>query len=141
MKEEMCIRDSLNIIRDVVNKYGQENFYISFSGGKDSTVLHYLVDEALPGNNIPRVFVNTGIEYIDIVKYVKQIAKEDDRIKIINPSRNVKKTLEKDGYPFKSKEFSHVLAIYQRSGMQKTVIRYLNDERSKYKCPNTLRYM
>ena len=60
---------------------------------------------------------------------------------IINPSRNVKKTLEKDGYPFKSKEFSHVLAIYQRSGMQKTVIRYLNDERSKYKCPNTLRYM
>lgn len=25
--------------------------------------------------------------------------------------------------------------------MQKTVIRYLNDERSKYKCPNTLRYM
>ena len=130
MEDDLILFDRLNIIRDVVNKYGQENFYISFSGGKDSTVLHYLVDEALPGNNIPRVFVNTGIEYIDIVKYVKQIAKEDDRIKIINPSRNVKKTLEKDGYPFKSKEFSHVLAIYQRSGMQKTVIRYLNDERS-----------
>ena len=141
MEDDLILFDRLNIIRDVVNKYGQENFYISFSGGKDSTVLHYLVDEALPGNNIPRVFVNTGIEYIDIVKYVKQIAKKDDRIKIINPSRNVKKTLEKDGYPFKSKEFSHVLAIYQRSGMQKTVIRYLNDERSKYKCPNTLRYM
>lgn len=48
MEDDLILFDRLNIIRDVVNKYGQENFYISFSGGKDSTVLHYLVDEALP---------------------------------------------------------------------------------------------
>lgn len=56
MDNELILFDRINIIRDVVNKYGEENFYISFSGGKDSTVLHYLVDEALPSNKIPRVF-------------------------------------------------------------------------------------
>lgn len=141
MDNELILFDRLNIIRDVVNKYGQENFYISFSGGKDSTVLHYLVDKALPNNNIPRVFVNTGIEYIDIVKFVKKMAEKDKRIKIINPSRNVKQMLESDGYPFKSKEFSHILAIYQRSGIKPSVERYLNEDSGKYKCPNVLRYM
>lgn len=141
MDNELILFDRLNIIRDVIKKYGEENFYISFSGGKDSTVLHYLVDKALPNNNIPRVFVNTGIEYIDIVQFVKKMAEKDKRIKIINPSRNVKQMLESDGYPFKSKEFSHILAIYQRSGIKPSVERYLNEDSGKYKCPNVLRYM
>ena len=38
----------------------ENNAYISFSGGKDSTILHYLIDLALPNNKIPRVFINTG---------------------------------------------------------------------------------
>ncbi len=53
MDNELILSDRVNIIRDVVNKYGEDQFYISFSGGKDSIVLHYLVDEALPGNRIP----------------------------------------------------------------------------------------
>ena len=56
-----------------IKKYGEENFAISFSGGKDSTVLHYLVDMAIPGNKIPRVFINTGIEYSHIVNFVNEL--------------------------------------------------------------------
>lgn len=63
---ELTLFDRLNAIRDTINKYGEENFYLSFSGGKDSTVLHHLIDMALPNNKIPRVFINTGIEYIYI---------------------------------------------------------------------------
>lgn len=63
MDAELTLYDRLNIIRDVIKKHGEDKFYISFSGGKDSTVLHYLVDEAIPGNNIPRVYADTGIEY------------------------------------------------------------------------------
>ena len=48
------------------------NAYISFSGGKDSTVLSHLVDEALPGNAIPRVYLNTGIEYKAVVTFVER---------------------------------------------------------------------
>ena len=79
MDNELMLFDRLNIIRDTINKYGEENFYISFSGGKDSTILHHLIDEALPNNKIPRVFINTGIEYNDIVKFVREMADSDDR--------------------------------------------------------------
>ena len=66
MDNELLLIDRLGVIRDTINSYGEENFYLSFSGGKDSTVLHHLLDMALPGNKIPRVFINTGIEYVDI---------------------------------------------------------------------------
>lgn len=140
MDNELILFDRLNVIRDVISATGEENFYISFSGGKDSTVLHYLVDEAIPGNRIPRVYCNTGIEYVDVVNFVKGMAAKDDRFMIIQPSKNIKQVLEKDGYPFKSKEFSHVLSIYQHSGMGRTVNSYLYESRGKHNCPESLKY-
>ena len=71
MDNEFILFDRLEVIRKTIQEYGEENFYLSFSGGKDSTVVHHLLDMALPDNRIPRVFINTGIEYVDIVKFVK----------------------------------------------------------------------
>lgn len=102
-KNEFILEDRLNVIRDTISKYGEENFYLSFSGGKDSTVVHHLLDMALP-NKIPRVFSNTGIEYNSVVKFVNEI--KDDRFEIIYPKKNIKKMLDEVGYPFKSKEHS-----------------------------------
>lgn len=114
-ENEFLLQDRLGVIRDTINKYGEDNFYISFSGGKDSTVIHHLVDMALPKNAIPRVYSNTGIEYNSIVKFVKQLAETDKRITIIQPSKNVKKTLEEYGYPFKSKEHSQWYQVFQNN--------------------------
>ncbi|MGX8833993.1 phosphoadenosine phosphosulfate reductase domain-containing protein [Amedibacillus sp. YH-ame6] len=139
MDNELTLFDRIHVIRDVVEKYGEENFYLSFSGGKDSTVLHYLLDEAIPNNMITRVFVDTGIEYDAIKDFVYGMTKDDKRIEIINPSKNIKQVLDKYGYPFKSKEFSHLLAIYQHGGMMPSVIRYLNGDRGKFQCPNILK--
>lgn len=38
--------------------------YVSFSGGKDSTVLKHIVDSMY--DDVPAVFVNTGLEYPEI---------------------------------------------------------------------------
>lgn len=95
MDYELLLFDRLNVIKDTINKYGEENFYLSFSGGKDSTILHYLIDMALPNNHIPRVFIDTGIEYLDIVKFVKELASKDERFVIIAPSKPIKQVLEK----------------------------------------------
>lgn len=73
---EFILQDRLGVIRDTIHKYGEENFYISFSGGKDSTVVHHLVDMALPDNKIPRVFSNTGIEFNAIVEFVRERERE-----------------------------------------------------------------
>jgi 3'-phosphoadenosine 5'-phosphosulfate sulfotransferase (PAPS reductase)/FAD synthetase len=66
-ENEFLLRDRIAKIKSINEQYDLENnAYLSFSGGKDSTVLHYLLDEALPENKIPRLFLNTGIEYIYI---------------------------------------------------------------------------
>lgn len=111
---ELLLEDRIQKIRQVIGKYGEENFYISFSGGKDSTVLSALIDIAIPGNSIPRVFANTGIEYRMIVDFVENMKKDDERVVIIEPSVRIKPMLETEGYPFKSKGHSKYLALYQK---------------------------
>lgn len=134
---EFLTFDRIIKIRSIVEKYGEDKCYISFSGGKDSTVLSHLVDLAVPGNNIPRIYANTGIELNAVRDFVLELQKDDPRIEIIKPSVNIKAALERDGYPFKSKEHSMYVDIYQRNGMCKTVDRYLNPEESRktFGCP------
>ena len=52
---------------------------ISYSGGRDSNVLSRMVDEAIPENRIPRVFTNTGLEYIEMVNFVKKLAEIEEQ--------------------------------------------------------------
>lgn len=111
-ENEFILYDRLEVIKNTIAKYGEENFYLSFSGGKDSTVVHHLLDMALPENKIPRVFSNTGIEYKANVDHVRNIS--DDRFVIIPPSKNIPKTLQKVGYPFKSKIYSGHYSIYRK---------------------------
>lgn len=72
MDNEFVLQDRIQKIQQVIRQYGEENFYLSFSGGKDSVVLSHLVDMAIPGNKIPRVFANTGIEYKLILDFVER---------------------------------------------------------------------
>ena len=72
-ENEFLLQDRITKIKSINELYDLENnAYISFSGGKDSTVLHYLIDEALPNNKIPRVYFNTGIEYLMVVSFVER---------------------------------------------------------------------
>lgn len=126
---EFLLQDRLQKIRQIVSKYGENNFYISFSGGKDSTVLSALVDIALPNNQIPRVYVNTGIELNMIRDFVFEKQKQDERIIVIKPTVPIKKMLERDGYPFKSKEHAHYVSKYQSKGFDyKSVRAYIKLE-------------
>lgn len=143
---EFLLFDRIEKIKQINGQYDLENnSYISFSGGKDSTILHYLIDLALPNNNIPRLFLNTGIEYQDIRKYVQEMAKNDNRIIVLNSGVNVKQMLEKDGYPFKSKEHSNKLYRFNINGITPYITRYLtglekDGSTTKFKCPNILKY-
>lgn len=140
MDNELLLFDRIEAIKITNAKYDLENnAYLSFSGGKDSTILHYLLDMALPGNKIPRVFINTGIEYQMIVDFVKELAAQDTRFIILQPTKPIKKVLEEYGYPFKSKEHSTKLHEWQRGRREsKSIKRYLSEGR--FTCPQQLRY-
>ena len=85
-------------IREWVDCYGEDGIYISFSGGKDSTVLLDMVRKSYPG--VPAAYVDTGLEYPEIRTFVKQ----QENVEILRPKMNFRETIEKYGYPFIGKE-------------------------------------
>lgn len=87
-------------IREWVTHFGKDGVYVSFSGGKDSTVLLHLVRELYP--DIEAVFVNTGLEYPEIQKFVKTF----DNVTILRPKMRFDEVIKKYGYPVISKEVS-----------------------------------
>lgn len=140
-ENEFLLQDRIQKIKSMNELYNlEQNAYISFSGGKDSAVLSKLVDIALPNNKIPRVYNNTGIEYKLMVTYVERERERDSRVLIIKPTQNVKRVLEDYGYPFKSKEHSLYVSVYQNSGNTKTINRYLNRSDKRFSCPDKLKY-
>lgn len=85
-------------IREWVNAYGEDGVAVSFSGGKDSTVLLTIAREMYP--DIKAVFVDTGLEYPEIREYVRTW----DNVDWLKPKLTFKHVIEKYGYPFISKE-------------------------------------
>jgi 3'-phosphoadenosine 5'-phosphosulfate sulfotransferase (PAPS reductase)/FAD synthetase len=79
--------------------------YISFSGGKDSTVLLDIARRMYP--DIEAVFVDTGLEYPEIREFVKTF----ENVTIVRPKMQFKGVVEKYGYPVIGKEVAQ--AIYE----------------------------
>ena len=140
------LTDRIAKIQAINEQYDLENnSYIAKSGGLDSDVVSALIDIALPGNNIPRVFQNTGIEYIAIVKHVKKQAVKDSRIVILNQTRNIKKTLEEYGYPFQSKEHAMRVADFNKGSEAEYIKKYISGvtkdgRETRFCCPKKLLY-
>lgn len=94
------------------------DIYVSFSGGKDSTVLLSLVRTMYP--EVPGVYCDTGLEYPEIRAFVKQ----ENNIRIIKPDMNFKEVILKKGYPVISKEVARAVK-YARKKDTKSAIWYL----------------
>lgn len=79
-------------------EYWDGQVYVSFSGGKDSTVLKHIVDSMY--DDIPSVFVNTGLEYPEIQKF----AMSQKNVVTVRPEMRFDEVIKKYGYPVVSKE-------------------------------------
>lgn len=95
----------------IIEWYQRHNgqVYVSFSGGKDSTVLLDLARRIYP--DIEAVFVDTGLEYPEIREFVKMF----DNVTILRPKMQFKEVIEKYGYPVISKEVSEAVYGANRS--------------------------
>lgn len=73
---------------------------VSFSGGKDSTVLLHLVRSMYP--DVEAVFFDTGLEYPEI----RNFALSHDNVTRLKPSLTFRQVIEQFGYPVVSKDVS-----------------------------------
>lgn len=107
--------------------YWEGKVYVSFSGGKDSTVLLQLVRMDYP--DVPAVFCNTGLEFPEIVKFVRQ--QED--VTWLRPKLNFREVLERYGYPVASKEVAQKLHEYRTTKSDKLRHKRWHGDDNKYR--------
>ncbi len=88
--------------------------YVSFSGGKDSTVLLDIARNLF--SDIEAVFVDTGLEYPE----VRAFARSFENVTVVRPDLNFKQVILKYGYPVVSKEQSQYIMQYRNATSEKT---------------------
>lgn len=96
---EKKIEYSLEKIWEFYN-YHDGKTSVSYSGGKDSSVLLWLVRQQFP--NVPGVFANTRTEYPEIFKFVRQTP----NVKIVYSKWRFKDVIQNYGWPMVSKKVS-----------------------------------
>lgn len=107
---DIKVRMTEQRIRQWVNEFGKDGVCISFSGGKDSTVLMDIARGIYP--DLPAIFINTGLEYPEVVQFVKTFS----NVEILRPKMSFKQVVEKYGYPFISKEVSQHVFDTRKAG-------------------------
>ena len=98
------IRMTKERIRNWINEFGEDGVYVSFSGGKDSTVLLDLVRKDYP--EVKVVFVDVPTQYPELKKFAKTF----DNLVILKPKISFAQVCEKYGFPMFSKEISECIA-------------------------------
>ena len=93
-------------IRQWVEEYGEDGCYVSFSGGKDSTVLLDIVRNECGFTRVPAVFVDVPTQYPEL----RDFAKTFDNVEIIKPKISFVQVCEKYGFPLISKEVSECVS-------------------------------
>ena len=105
-RQILPLKAKIILTKNKITEWYEKNdgkVYVSFSGGKDSTVLLNLVRNLYP--DVPAVFCDTGLEYPEIKEFVNTF----DNVKTIRPKISFKQVLDKYGYPVISKTIATTL--------------------------------
>lgn len=89
--------------------------FVSFSGGKDSTVLLHIARQLYP--DIEAMYVDTGLEYPEVRKFVNTF----QNVTIMRPKMRFDEVIKRYGYPIISKEVSNCLFGAKNSKPEKLV--------------------
>ena len=101
--------------------YHSGRVWVSFSGGKDSTVLVHLVKKLY--KDVPVVYIDTSLE----IPEVRSFAYSMNPL-VLKPTMNFKTVLTRYGYPLISKEVSLKIAGARKG--QRSALRHFNGEKT-----------
>lgn len=109
--QSMSLDEKIEMTQDRIEDWYMQfsgNVYVSFSGGKDSTVLLYLVRSMFP--EVPAVFCNTGLEFPEL----KRFAEGQKNVRTIRPKIPFNEVITRYGYPLVSKEVAEAIYYARR---------------------------
>lgn len=128
---EAKIEMSYARVKDWIDAFGEQGVCISFSGGKDSTVLLDLVRNRFGYSNVKAVFVDVPTQLPELRQFVKTF----ENVDIIKPKMNFMQVCEKYGFPLISKEVSETVSgarKYLRKLANDKIVAGGGDRKSKY---------
>ena len=99
-------------LEDLKSKFAKirpENYYLSYSGGRDSHFLYWFIKEYLKDDRIEIVSLNTGLEHAEIANRMKANA---DRI--LRPTKSYNEIKENYGIPCFSKQQDQFIYGYRQ---------------------------
>jgi 3'-phosphoadenosine 5'-phosphosulfate sulfotransferase (PAPS reductase)/FAD synthetase len=104
---EEKVRASMRRIQEWLETFPDAK--VSFSGGKDSTVLLHIARRVKP--DIQAVFADTGLEYPEIRAFVARTP----NVQIVKPKLSFLEVVQKYGYPLISKRMAQYIGEVQRT--------------------------
>lgn len=105
---DIKIAKTKNRIREFYEYFNGE-VYVAFSGGNDSLVMLHIIRSLYP--DVPAVFVDTGVEFPEVRRFVKTF----DNITILKPEKNFSQVISECGYPVVSKDVSNAVRLARKN--------------------------
>ena len=90
---EYIVKEAVDYIKESTKNYTSKDMFVSFSGGKDSTVTSSLVMRALSEPKVLHIFGDTTLEFPETIEYVKRFKKENPYTPVVS-SKNKDKDFQ-----------------------------------------------
>lgn len=90
-------------------EYFNGEVYVAFSGGNDSLVMLHIIRSMYP--DVKAVFVDTGVEFPEVRKFVKTF----DNVIFLKPQKNFSQIITDYGYPIISKDVSNSIRLARKN--------------------------
>jgi 3'-phosphoadenosine 5'-phosphosulfate sulfotransferase (PAPS reductase)/FAD synthetase len=118
----LSLDEKINLSIHTIERWyfqNDEKVFVSFSGGKDSTVLLHIVRRMFP--KVIGVFVDTGLEYPEN----RELVKKTENIIILKPKKKFNQIINEFGYPVVSKDVSYKVHMLQNPSEKNAKSRHL----------------
>lgn len=120
------VDDAIVYIQSFQDEYSLDDMFVSFSGGKDSTVTADLVTRALATNKVTHIFGDTTLEFQSTYDYRKRFAKHHRVLRAKNYEKNFQELCEKIGPP--SRVMRWCCTVFKTGTITKTLSQIFKDK-------------